>query len=98
MNRRKPASACHQPENIEPSMGGGHMCTGPCGRPHLHGKPWAWWRCRPCIRYEATQALRAAERDRLALYYPPPDKPAPKPESVQRAEYRRLAKERTWQP
>jgi hypothetical protein len=93
-HRRKPPSACHRPERIDWTMGGGHLCTGPCGRPHLHGKPWSWWRCPICPRIEATRALRAAERDRLALYYPEPDRPAPKPESVQRAEYRRRAKER----
>lgn len=83
---------CINVEKIETSMGGGHMCTGPCGQPHLHGKPWSWWLCLPCRRHAATTALRAAERDRLAIYYPPPET-GPKQASVQRAEQRRRKKE-----
>ena len=45
-------------EPIEP---GGALAPGPCGRPHLVGPVWSWWRCRTCAalrRYRSTVALR----------------------------------------
>jgi hypothetical protein len=57
-------------EAIAPQLGGGWLETGPCGRPHLRGPAWSWWRCRPCRRVEATRTLRAVDAIRLSLYYP----------------------------
>lgn len=57
-------------EAIAPQLGGGWLETGPCGRPHLRGPSWSWWRCKPCRRVEATRTLRAVDSIRMSLYYP----------------------------
>ena len=57
-------------ERIAPEWGGGWIVTGACGRPHLKGPSWSWWRCNPCKRAQATATLRAVDTIRLNLYYP----------------------------
>jgi hypothetical protein len=63
-------------EAIAPQLGGGWIVTGGCGRPHLTGAAWSWWRCKPCKRAQSAATLRAVESIRLSLYYPE-NPPAP---------------------
>jgi hypothetical protein len=58
-------------EAIAAQLGGGWIVTGACGRPHLKGPAWSWWRCKPCRRAESAATLRAVDQIRLSLYYPP---------------------------
>lgn len=62
-------------EAIAPHLGGGWIVTGGCGRPHLTGAAWSWWKCKPCKRAQSAATLRAVESIRLAMYYPetPPE-------------------------
>ena len=60
-------------EAIAPQLGGGFIVTGACGRPHLKGPAWSWWRCKPCMRAQTAATVRAVEQIRLSLYYPDVD-------------------------
>lgn len=59
-------------ERIEGRAEGGWIATGKCGRPHLIGRGWSWWRCKPCARRESRDRILARQQAALAVFYPEP--------------------------
>ena len=60
------------PERIEGRPEGGWIVTGSCGRPHLVGRGWSWWRCPLNHRQASKDRISAAQRRLMAMYYPEP--------------------------
>jgi len=59
---------------------GGWLAPGSCGRPHLVGGSWGWWRCPFCAAFTAlerrrtsTTSINAKQRRTLNLFYPDKD-------------------------
>ena len=50
----------------------GWLVTGSCGRGHLVGKGWSWWRCPLDHRQASKDRITAAQRRLMAMYYPEP--------------------------
>jgi hypothetical protein len=67
-------------EPITTHREGGWLAPGRCGRPHLIGRNWRWWRCPVCAaftrierRRNSTDSINARQLQRLNLFYPEGD-------------------------
>lgn len=53
-------------EQITGRPEGGWIATGACGRPHLIGRGWWWWRCPTCEAIASREQITPEQTAALA--------------------------------